>query len=689
MKTRFTQFGLLALSLGVVGCSGSQHATPPGSSVKPDMAQLQWGDLPDAGDPGDDMADPNAGTPDNCGDPGQDPACIDVQNGPPNKPFPLGSDPMKDPNYKDQGVNRDPNGYLALDSTHSSFNYVWIANSQENTTSKIDSKTVRELARYPTYTCFSLKTGSSAQCDGTNGCCAIDDWPRYQARKNKQQQPGHQQVLTSNLSPSRTSVDFNGDLFISNRAFGGQSSVTKIANELVNCIDRNHNGKIETSSDTSGNGWIETDCNGDGQPDDINSVKGKPCNNGLKQEYYGVDDECVVWTSNTFDSNMIGRPLGLGPGAVDSGSSDAWAGSYQSGIFVRIDGKTGLDKDDTKVGNNPYGLAVDATGIAWAGPLGGPTLCYFDTNKSSDTACARTPQGFSVSGYGVTLDRDQNVWIGSGVMRYTPDRSNKFANLGNGFWMKIQGANGIGIAADSRNMNDYYVWSCNGNGVLQIPASTIPMPGKKGQALADWQVAPNGWTTINMPCYGVGVDSDQNVWGVNMSTSTRALVDAKGVVTQPKVNGQPMGNNKCPAGDSCPNAGAYTYSDFTGFGLRNFTRPQGTYSALVKGCSDQNGGVTDTDWRQVVWDAAVPPNTSMTVVARSGNSAMVGDGTWGQPTAVANASPLDLSNGNLVPNLDQKNDGYLWVEFTFKSLDNKSTPRLKSFDVGFKCSVIP
>src|SRR6185369_12355073 len=115
-----------------------------------------------------------------------------VSVGPPGERFPLTSDQMKDPAAKDNGVNRDVNGYLTLDSTHASFNYVWIANSGYNTVSKIDSKTVREVARYVSATCFSLKTGSTQQCDGTNGCCALDDWTRYQARKNKMPQPQHQ-----------------------------------------------------------------------------------------------------------------------------------------------------------------------------------------------------------------------------------------------------------------------------------------------------------------------------------------------------------------------------------------------------------------------------------------------------------------------------------------------------------------
>jgi hypothetical protein len=689
---RIPAFVVFSSMIAAAGCSSSTNRVnaPPPDDTKPDLSSEPM--FADDGGPiaTDDGGNANTG-PDVCGDPVADPTCYDTGViGPPNKQFPLQTDQMPDPLEKDNGVSRDVNGFLKLDSTHTSFNFVWIANWQDpgtgGTTSKIDSKTVREVARYLTVTCFSNKSGSQQQCDGMNGCCSVDDWPRYQARLNKMAQPPHQAVQIRSNDPSRTSVDFNGDLFISNRAFGGQSSVTKISNDLANCIDRNKNGKIDTSSDVDGNGWITVDCNGDGQPDDIAGVKGKPCSNGMKQEFYGLDDECILWTSNTFTNNATGRPLGLAAG--DTNVSDAWAGSYNSGAFVRIDGATGLDKADAPpIGNNPYGVAVDATGIAWAPPLGGGKLCYFDTKKPSQIGCARG----NAQGYGITLDRDQNVWVGSGVARYTPDRSNGFKNLGQGWWTTISGLGGIGIAADSRNANSYFVYSCNGNGVTQIPASTIK-PMKMDQS-----VAPNGWAHITMPCYGVGVDSDQNVWGVSMGMSTRALLDNKGnIVMQPTVNGPPKGNNKCPAGDSCPNAGAYTYSDFTGFGLRNFTRPSGTYQYLVKGCSDKDGNPQDTQWWTVNYDADVPPNTTLTVHAKSGDSSNLNHPSWSTAmwTVDGNMSPFSLQ-GPLTPNLSPANpndvvhDSWLLVEFVFKTQAQNATPLLKNFDVTFKCSTIP
>src|SRR5262249_9173899 len=146
--------------------------------------------------------------------------------------------------------------------------------------------------------------------------------------------------------------------------------------------------------------------------------------------------------------------------------SDAWAGGFNNGNFFRIDGGTGLTKDDTHVGNQPYGVAIDSSSYAWAPPLGAGKMCYFDTkNPKVNTDCARDPQGGEMNGYGVSLDRDQNIWFGGfgsgNAYRYTPDRTNGFKNLGMGAWVTVTrpGANNTGnggfsthrgVAADSR-----------------------------------------------------------------------------------------------------------------------------------------------------------------------------------------------------------------------------------------------
>ena len=114
-----------------------------------------------------------------------------------------------DTNSNGVGVNDD--GWLQLDvSTEFIRNELWVANSGEGTVSRLDADQVVEIGRY--------RVGMG------------DD----------------------RADPSRTSVDLVGDVFVGNRASspvqGATSSVTKIASEMSRCVDRNGNGKIDTSS---------------------------------------------------------------------------------------------------------------------------------------------------------------------------------------------------------------------------------------------------------------------------------------------------------------------------------------------------------------------------------------------------------------------------------------------------------
>jgi hypothetical protein len=118
--------------------------------------------------------------------------------------------------------------------------------------------------------------------------------------------------------------------------------------------------------------------------------------------------------------------------------------------------------------------------------------------------------------------------------------------------------------------------------------------------------------------------------------------------------------------------GLYTYSDFTGYQLRNLTAPSGTYFHRFTGCGP------GTQWRQLVWDAVVPTGTSL------------------QAHAVAANDPGDLSNPALRkgPFTTQPVDliaagvpsgQYLRIEFTLSSSNRQGSPVLQSFNVNYRC----
>jgi hypothetical protein len=767
-----TRFCSLLGALGFVvvfgampGCNCNHSGNNMHLGGSHDMA-MAGGD--GGGGPGGDGGGMNACNDDNvsCMNPCLGPTCM------PPTMFPLPGDTPADPNVGADGVGRQPGtGWVVLNSGNAVFNYLWIADDQNyfaGMVSKIDTRNsgkpgaptnvngpYREVARYLTVTCQSNEPASwkshdafvigqnaanggpgptviAGDCDGTNGCCA-----RAAAGARTPVQMYHNR-------PSRTAVDYNGDAWIANRAhdsYGGadpwdsvirhQSSVTKIANDVGSCIDRNGNGKIDTSSDVNDDGIIQTDCNANGIPDSIADVAAHPCVGGAVQEFYGLDDECILFTTNTGAEGGTGRPLTLGPGAIDTGVSDAWAGRYSDGVFYRIDGSTGLVKatvqvnDVNTVHSRPYGAAIDQTGVLWAPNVDNQMLFYFDTKNTANQGGVAPPQVAAAGStgattwkgafYGIAVDANtvtpaggmpmlsQQIWVASvfnsdannfttpGVWRYAPNRALGFAGLNQGTWtlftFTATGAitpsgNGRGVGVDNRQPQSYAWTAIDGSsGIGRVPVNanpntdptktlTIAVPAVAGQTYL---------STTGSGTLGAGVAADLDIWGINQnsSTATHFKVDATGTqvgIDQIDLNDDGHLPGAAPVHHQPPVP--YTYSDFTGFGLRNFTNPRGFYSYKIEGC-----GAGKTKWLRVEYDADVPANTTLSVKARSADSsADLDTATYTMPYSM---SPADLqaAPGPVMPNPS----GWLQVEFDLATKSNGITPALKSFHVVYEC----
>jgi hypothetical protein len=596
-------------------------------------------------------------------------------------------------------------------------------------------------ANWPDRTATKLGMNTLPACDGTKGCC--DNAPITKRKA----------VNLVNNRPSRTAVDFNGDVWVSNRAhIGGpyQSSVSKIANKndpnpaMSDCIDRNANGKIDTSSDANGDGVIDTDCNQNNVPDDLLDTDptkgGTACVAGHPQEFFGLDDECILFTTDTGDLNGWGRPLALGPGSNgDFGPSDAWPGRYQDGTFFRIDGKTGYITttvpinsqpdplgpatctDVSQCGANtgepggpntphvqcvagkcmvfshPYGATIDQFGILWAPNIDGNLLFYFDTNDPNNpnrqgVVGAPTSLGYDGFGfYGVSLDGYadpasnklvQQIWMAhyggsGGAFRYRPVRDGNFADLKNGTWAYItfnganySACNGRGIAVDNRT--PAWAWvglDSSPGGVGRIPANIADGASMLSSVFRPGSFAGN--TTL-----GVGVANDLDIWGVNQGDSsvTHYTVAANGDLTAAdKVT---LDDNPRLADAIKPHP--YTYSDFTGFGLRNFTNPHGTWQIVETGCA--NGQAGKTKWLRVEWDADVPAGTNIDLKVRSADDlASLAAAPFSAPYMT---SPADLM---AAPPLLPNPAGFLEILFELTTSTKDTTPVLKGYRVISEC----
>ncbi|MBW2526621.1 MAG: hypothetical protein JRI23_20735 [Deltaproteobacteria bacterium] len=667
-----------------------------------------------------------------CGpdDPNCKDGCVGAECVPPND-FPLPWEPGAPDNVTADGVTKDDNGWIVLDSTRTQFNFLWVAddfNYNVGFVSKVQTERFssppyyREVGRYVSVTCFSDEDHGSKEgavlgqtppanlcANGVDGCCARDAsgdgaGPAVQLLENR---------------PSRTTVDLNGDLFVANRAHNGggypQASVTKIANDIDDCIDRNGNGVKDTSSDVNNDGIITTDCNGDNQPDDFDTV----CSTGIDKEFYGLDDECILSTTNIGPPGAIGRPLALGPDPDrPTGPSDAWAGSYQNVVFYRIDGLTGQVESSVVmaqqggVAPHPYGAAIDQFGILWAPNVGEGNLFYFDTNDPNNQGMVSFPggsfYGIALDGYAEPIPDDdgliQQVWLGdvwgsgSGAYRYRPVRDGTFAGLGQGTWAHAvfdapstlgPWPRGRGLGADNRQPVSFVWVALDGyqTGTGRIGKIPIDIADGATSLITD----SDTFDTTQQITTGAGVAFDRDVWGVNQNSHSVvhfSVDDSGNVVDGPHLNPAehviPLDDKPSAAANFCGFANCkpqpYTYSDFTGFGLRNFTNPQGYYAWIETGeCS-----AGQTRFLRVLWDSHEPQGTNITMRARAADVlADLPAATW---TGQYDDSPADLA---VAPGpLDPNPTNHIEVMFELTTTTDAS-PALKAFAVEYTCEGIP
>ena len=446
------------------------------------------------------------------------------------------------------GLVENDEGGLELDAGQLDIDFLWVANSEEGTVSKIDTRTGQEIGRYPSARRLNNNMpASSATCPPT------DSNPQGNC-------------------PSRTAVDLNGDVWVANRAFSGQGSVSKIANK--DCIDRNGNGSIETSRDLNGNGVID--------------LSGG--------EYLGEADECLLFTVTIGGNQGIPRALAIDPFTPERGVGSVWVGAWGERRYYQINGRDGSLIRTVDVPHRPYGAVMDRFGTLWSTDLGaansnqrhtGLVSVVSETGQTGGPYAIRSTSSCS-DGYGITVGPEDNIWLGGwscgAVFRYTPSTSG---------WATFQLPSGAqyvrGVAAD----RDGWIYAgisnnSDGNSVGQI----VRFRGSDGANMQTWNLAPSGQGTI-----GVGLDYQGNVWGVNQVTNNAARLNPNTGQWQAHPTGR----------------GPYTYSDFTGYALRNFTAPQGTYRRIFTACPQRDSSI----WTEVSWDSFEPPGTGVEVRIKS------------------------------------------------------------------------
>jgi len=353
-------------------------------------------------------------------------------------------------------------------------------------------------------------------------------------------------------SPSRTALDLNFDVYVANRAFNTQGTVQK----------------------------YDASCTCPGA------------------DPYRVCSECTLWTRNVGTYNEVLRAIGVAP------TGEVWVGSYNGRRIFRLDPATGnysdvniglsenLDGDDVFSLDWPiYGLVVDRDGLIWTAGLNSGIQCF---DPTLGQMCGR----FTIPGcnrsYGIALDRDQNIWFGGwtcnniGVLNRASYEAEVLAHPAD-WWNRTPSIRSYPVSGMSYTRGI----AVDGDGQVWVASSGTDRIFQFDPGIGGYR---RSIATCDLPI-GVGITEEGDVWSMcYYSNRARAHRLDSGALRYDVYLGS--------------GAGPYSYSDFTGFQLRNFTAPEGSWSGIFECGADGCG----FDW--IEWDAVVPAGAGFEVSYR-------------------------------------------------------------------------
>ncbi len=420
----------------------------------------------------------------------------------------------------------DASDGLRLDSSTSTFTDLWVANTADDTVTRIDTRTGSVIGTY-----------------------AVD----WIAGRN-------------NDNPSRTAVDFDGNAWVANRAFGGQASVAKI--------------------------------------------RGGDC----------VTD-CVEFVVPVGANDGVARAL-----AIDA-NGDVWVGLHNARQAIRLSVDDGRVLETISTPLTPYGFAVDRDNVLWMAGASSELIAAYDIDEGRFLGTWR-PGGCSFP-YGIAIDDNGDIWTGNWTCNHMVfyDRASILDDTipdDIRIFSQAQMTSTRGVAIDSEG----YVW---------MAASASDRVGRYDPVAGTWQTYP----VCDQPT-GVGIAPDGNVWAVCLGNDRAHRLTADGTfVSETMVGDQP-----------------YSYSDLTGFQLRNFTAPAGTWRGIFDCGHDEC--LFDT----AEWNATVPPGTSARLRFRSSYDRA----TWTAWTSQVDTSPADLRALGVLAGR------YLQIEVALSTTSNDLTP---------------
>ena len=409
---------------------------------------------------------------------------------------------------------------------------------------------------------------------------------------------------TTGNCPGRVAVDTNGDVWIVNRAFSQQGTLSKFSGNLAHCIDRNNNGVIDTSFDKNNDGAI-----------DVTPAAG---------EYFGQNDECILTTIKIGGVNDLPRGV-----AVDK-YGKIWVSTYNGHQLYRYNPNEPVALEatvDLGAGVNPYSIASGNDYIfvsnRGSGGIKRVQITAPFTVSSATTGCPHT--------YGVVADPAGNGawlggWSGDGLYKadFTTGSCTKYATPGGGSTTAVT----IDLTGN--------IWLAN------YANATVHKFNNAGTILGTY---PAGGTSP----HGLSVDFQGNIWTILHGPPSVSKINPN---TGGILGTYTIGHS------SIPNADPYLYSDFTGVQIDR--QAPYTYVGSWDGVFD--GGVPLLPWGQITWNTepqgAVPALSSLVLSARASDS-IAGLGTAAYAPVTSGAALSGIVGRYVQVRADLKGPGFV------------------------------
>lgn len=418
---------------------------------------------------------------------------------------------------------------LQISNPPATIPFIWVPNSNEGTVSKVDTRTGKELGRYRVSP-FSYS------------------------------------------SPSRTTVDLQGNCWVANRQTGTAVKIGLYENGGY--IDRNLNGIIETSMDLNDDGIIDGD----------------------ELLPWGLD-ECVLYdiilipgregtyipgqyTEGYANDSSNPGPRGV---AVDA-QNNIWVGTYATMKFYYINGSNGqIIKviDVSSVNHKSYGAIIDENGVIWSSGHDGNNVLRLNPEDNSFFKI-NIPHFV----YGLGIDRQNHLFVSG----WTDSKLTRINTLTGAIEWTIScpiQSRGITVTDDGD------VWVANSQ------AGTVSRYSNDGILKATINVGNNPT--------GLSMDADGKVWVVNYGDEYIHRINPA--------------TNSIELSKRIHGGLHYGYSDMTGAVSRTITTKLGTWTVI------HDSEVNNVSWGIVSWNSFVPTGTDLNVKVRSSND-KINWSTW-------------------------------------------------------------